>query len=345
MPGATLTAFVLVLLAMAPHLGMAPPPPRALTGNVGGAKSLAQQGDCREGLEYRQDNICCLNCLAGEHMTSACVRPGEQGSCSACGEGTYTEHGNGLHACLPCSKCRSDQVVVQDCSRTQNAECQCRPGRFCISDQACEVCKKCKDGEEETRNCAKSRSLDCSLADDAGQVSLEDQQNTHNGLVALPLLPRPKASVTDDDADCGLGDSSSENSLFVHAGQIPDQAPSPGMSRWPSARNDDFPQLVPLNGELSLKKSFEYFDEVDVRYNKRFFRSLDISDNAIASADPQDQVHELLVHWQEKVGKDASINHLLKMLRTHNLNFTAESIKNKVILDGLYEVQREEQCE
>ncbi|KAJ3604126.1 hypothetical protein NHX12_028867 [Muraenolepis orangiensis] len=339
---------------------MAPPPPRALTGNVGGAKSLAQQGDCREGLEYRQDNICCLNCLAGEHMTSACVRPGEQGSCSACGEGTYTEHGNGLHACLPCSKCRSDQVVVQDCSRTQNAECQCRPGRFCISDQACEVCKKCqrcKDGEEETRNCtahsdtecsrsltpikpwsmsAKSRSLDCSLADDACQVSMEDQQN------------RPKASVTDDDTDGGLGESSSENSLFVHAGQIPDQAPSPGISRWPSARNDDFPQLVPLNGELSLKKSFECFDEVDVRYHKRFFRSLDISDNAIASAerhDPQDQVHELLVHWQEKVGKDASINHLLKMLRTLNQNRTAESIKKNVILNGLYEVQREEQCE
>ena len=51
------------------------------------------------------------------------------------------------------------------------------------------------------------------------QGTLEGRQNAQNGSVAVPLLlmeaTRPKVSVNDDDADLGLGESSSENSLSV----------------------------------------------------------------------------------------------------------------------------------
>uniref|UniRef100_A0A673MIX8 Hematopoietic death receptor n=1 Tax=Sinocyclocheilus rhinocerous TaxID=307959 RepID=A0A673MIX8_9TELE len=98
---------------------------------------------CREGMEYEHDNICCLNCPAGTYVKKACLTPSEKGVCEPCEFDRYTEHDNGLRKCLSCTKCRIDQETTEKCTNTQNTQCKCKQGSFCLPDQACEVCKKC----------------------------------------------------------------------------------------------------------------------------------------------------------------------------------------------------------
>ncbi|XP_026199571.1 hematopoietic death receptor isoform X2 [Anabas testudineus] len=114
--------------------------------------------------EYPDGNVCCLNCPAGTHVKVPCTTPGQIGTCEECEDGKYTEHANGLHQCLKCILCRSDQEVVTHCTTTQNTVCQCKPGWFCAPDQACEVCKKClRCGKDEVkvRNCTSTTNTEC----------------------------------------------------------------------------------------------------------------------------------------------------------------------------------------
>lgn len=97
-------------------------------------------------------------------------------------------------------------------------------------------------------------------------------------------------------------------------------------------------------GEESLRKCFEYFEEVDVDYLRRFFRAIGLHDNVIKSREPiyhDDRIHELLNVWMEKVGKEASLNDLLRALLTLNQRLTAENIMGKAIDNGQYECEKE----
>jgi len=51
-------------------------------------------------------------CASGEYMTSPCTTSWGRGSCAPCASGTFTEHSNGLHACLTCARCRPGEAVV-----------------------------------------------------------------------------------------------------------------------------------------------------------------------------------------------------------------------------------------
>ncbi|XP_034048010.1 tumor necrosis factor receptor superfamily, member a [Thalassophryne amazonica] len=120
--------------------------------------SLRQHRTCVENEEYAYQGLCCLNCRAGTFVQKGCEREREQGTCLPCEPGqTYTEYSNGMNHCLPCAHCRSDEIETASCTRTTNTKCQCRPGTFCVPDQACEVCKrctKCKSGEEMLKKCS-----------------------------------------------------------------------------------------------------------------------------------------------------------------------------------------------
>lgn len=37
----------------------------------------------------------------------------------------------------------TDEIVTAACTTTTDTKCQCKPGTFCVPDQACEVCKRC----------------------------------------------------------------------------------------------------------------------------------------------------------------------------------------------------------
>uniref|UniRef100_A0A8C4YWG1 Hematopoietic death receptor n=1 Tax=Gadus morhua TaxID=8049 RepID=A0A8C4YWG1_GADMO len=92
------------------------------------------------------------------------------------------------------------------------------------------------------------------------------------------------------------------------------------------------------SGEKSLKLCFEYFHvDMDSKVHKRFFRSLDLSDNAINDANNEDRVYELLDVWLQREGQEAKLHHLLQKLRDLDQNRTADSIVEKAIANGHYE--------
>lgn len=92
-------------------------------------------------------------------------------------------------------------------------------------------------------------------------------------------------------------------------------------------------------GEESLRTCFEYFEQVDYDYHKRFFRHLGIDDNVIKGKEGllyEDKIHELLNIWIEKTGREASLNHLLRPLLDLNQRRTAEVIKERALRSGHY---------
>ncbi|XP_056875108.1 tumor necrosis factor receptor superfamily, member a [Takifugu flavidus] len=127
--------------------------------------TVRQHRNCVENEQYLHQGFCCLNCRAGTFVYKECERDQEQGVCHSCEHGqTYTEHSNGMNRCLPCTHCRLDEIETASCTTTSDTRCQCKPGTFCVPDQACEVCKrcaKCKAGEEEVKKCTPSSNTEC----------------------------------------------------------------------------------------------------------------------------------------------------------------------------------------
>ncbi|KAM9360992.1 hematopoietic death receptor isoform 1-T1 [Symphorus nematophorus] len=364
--------------------------------------------ECRDDQEYPNGNICCLNCPAGTRLTSPCTTAGGKGRCEECNDGTYTEHSNSLKHCFECTRCRLDQEIVRRCTHTQDTECQCKAGRFCVDDQACEVCKKCTRCEKDevtVRNCTSNANTVCkkiqtpsgstsvvavivSLSLVAGLIGLitgvylwkrcraagsqggrvdepkaapsysgcptEESRNAEprlslSGLIPSRQLVRAKSPTRKEDERrvlCESLSSSASNSQHSLTGlqyyAFPVSLPQayPVVLQQANRREDEpFPELFPVNGEESLKKCFEYFEEMDITFHKRFFRNLDVSDNEIKSLEHlhyDDRIHELLKIWVEKEGIKASLNDLLKALLDLNQRRTAEIIMDRAIKNGHY---------
>ncbi|XP_049572443.1 hematopoietic death receptor isoform X7 [Syngnathus scovelli] len=275
---------------------------------------------CRDE-EYRSGNICCLNCPAGTHLKSACTTPGEKGQCEECEDGTHTQHANHLAQCIQCTQCHSDQVIFRPCSHTQNAECHCKAGGFCDPEEACESCTKCsrcKKDEEVVRNCTATSNTECK--------KIPTQSNSSSGIV--------EAIVIIVSVLVGLG---IVGALIFCC--MKKRARGSVGNESKAEEDEPFPELIPVNGVDSLRKCFEYFEEVDIDYYKRFFRQLDLHSNVIRSKDQlpyEDRIHELLNVWIEKEGKDASLNDLLKALLKFDQRRTAETIKEKALENGHY---------
>ncbi|XP_058493050.1 hematopoietic death receptor isoform X1 [Solea solea] len=361
---------------------------------------------CRYELEYSHNNLCCVLCPAGTHMTAHCTRSGEMGKCEACDDGlTFTEHGNELNRCRECKRCRSDEELVKPCTTTLDAECQCKSGRFCSPDEACEVCKKCKrcgKDEEVVRNCTATTNTECkkvppksdpgsekttlivtlsligsgilimgcgflwwwkkrqttdperNSSDDTktGQHVTDKCLNEETRRPNWQQLVRtvPQAGTEEErKVLCESLSSSASNSQRSLTG-LPCSAYNPPQCSLavpvplPNRRKDeDFPKLVPVNGEESLRKCFEYFEEVHFKFHKRFFRQLGVTDNVIDNVinskdhlPYEDRINELLKIWIEREGRDASLNSLLKALLNLNQRRTAEVIVGKALGDNLY---------
>ncbi|XP_057674413.1 tumor necrosis factor receptor superfamily, member a [Corythoichthys intestinalis] len=131
--------------------------------------TLRRHRTCVENHQYHYQGLCCLNCQAGTYVQKECDRDHQQGVCAPCEHGlTYTEHSNGMDRCLHCTHCRKDEMETASCTTTSDTRCQCRPGTFCLPDQACEVCKRCatcKAGEEEVKKCTHFSNTVCRKRD------------------------------------------------------------------------------------------------------------------------------------------------------------------------------------
>ncbi|XP_066176984.1 tumor necrosis factor receptor superfamily member 26-like [Sylvia atricapilla] len=86
------------------------------------------RAECGE-REYFHEGFCCEFCEAGTFVADHCNTSHSRGKCDPCKEGKgFTAHANGLEECLPCRQCKEGQVTLRPCTRTQDAECQCKPG-------------------------------------------------------------------------------------------------------------------------------------------------------------------------------------------------------------------------
>nr|XP_061804173.1 tumor necrosis factor receptor superfamily member 6-like [Nerophis lumbriciformis] len=326
--------------------------------------SLLQEIICKNG-EYRSNNICCKYCPAGTHLKSDCTVPGEKGQCEECEDETYTEHDNHLQKCIGCTQCRSDQEIAQACSKTRNSICRCKEGGFCTPEQPCEMCKKClrcRKDEKVVRNCTATSNTECKkipLQSEATPGSTGNVQKNEEGMTeqtqrngcSLLSFTLPRVSVQSSDAkdECQAlfenSNSSASNSQqnltslpLASAQQVHLIASQPILKQY-----EPFPELFPVNGEESLRKCFQYFEEISIAYYKRFFRELGLNNNVIKTTDQnqyEDRIHELLSIWYEKEGKCASINDLLKALLVLDQRLTAESIKEKALEDGHYILEK-----
>ncbi|XP_051924255.1 hematopoietic death receptor isoform X3 [Hippocampus zosterae] len=316
-----------------------------------------QEAVCRDG-QYWNGKFCCLNCPAGTYLKSDCTAPGEKGQCEKCADETYTQHANHLSQCIACTKCGPDQEIVWPCNRTQNTECQCKGGRFCAPEQACEICSKCSRCEKDekvVRNCSATSNTECK------KIPLQsDSASGNTAIIVCSVLTflfvlcgliycctKKLARVLDNLGGCIFPLGSVGNELkaeHVLEGNN-EQSQKPGCSSliFSQPREDEpFPELIPINGEESLRRCFRYFEEVDIDYYKRFFHQLELNSNVIKSKDPlvyEDRIHELLNIWLEKEGKDASLNDLLKALLKFDQRRTAEIIKAKALENGHYVLQ------
>lgn len=94
--------------------------------------------------------------------------------------------------------------------------------------------------------------------------------------------------------------------------------------------------------EVSLSKSFDLFDVLDVRVHNKFFRSIGVNDNAIKLAESHnasDKVYELLRVWMQREGLRANINHLLQALLDLDQRYSAEQIASRSVERGYYKYE------
>ncbi|XP_038153206.1 tumor necrosis factor receptor superfamily member 10B-like isoform X1 [Cyprinodon tularosa] len=331
---------------------------------------------CREDTEYLHSNICCLKCEAGQFVKSHCTQAGQKGSCEKCEDGTFTEHANGLKQCIKCTQCPPDQEMLRACTPTQDTVCQCKPGRYCHPDEACEICKKCrscKGDEEVVKNCTSTSDTECkkiqprSTADEA-LTKMAVGLGVSAGIILVVLASifiwkkkrgtaesssvKPKCfPVTPEPSTAGgHGKGLVADKLQLHVKEEKEKLLNSENSSASSSRHsltdrredESFPILDPVDGVESLKKCIEFFEEVNVDFHKRFFRQLSLNDNMIKSRDYlpyEDKIHELLNHWVEKEGKDASLNELLRVLLDLNQRRTAERIVQRAVSGGHYRHQ------
>ncbi|XP_076843293.1 hematopoietic death receptor isoform X1 [Brachyhypopomus gauderio] len=210
-----------------------------------------------------------------------------------------------------------------------------------------------------------------------GRDSDETVQNGVNGAVdsraqAQPFLVQTPADLVGDlaltcgevmeaaeEEDRGLGESlpntatSSQSSLPVCLQLRPSQPcpappclghrappPCPAQPLQLLALENEKPRrLIPLNGDESLKRSFDLFDELDIHYHNRFFRYIGLSDNAIRNAEMssmEDKTYELLKAWLEKEGLKADFNSLIDALLHLDQRLSAENIIARAISNGYF---------
>ncbi|KAM9446511.1 hematopoietic death receptor isoform 1-T1 [Clarias gariepinus] len=381
---------------------------------ISGGSRTQRDVACHEGRGYIYNGICCINCPAGTFVKEGCSKEMEKGVCQLCDFDSYTEHDNGLFKCLQCTQCRSDQELVTRCNNTSNTRCQCKPGSFCLPDQACEVCKicmKCKEDEEVVNSCTANSNTICRKNDKLSSRKLsatvipvvvvviiviimvigflywrtsagcreavaprwlmcktcienddlvEVKQNSMNctleeGAQTQPFLCLTQSvgkDTVEDEEDKGLGSSlpnttaSSQTSLPVCAMSNVCSFSHSLPQQLNNLENDKLRRLVPVNGDDSLKKSFDLFGEMDVTYHNRFFRLLGLSDNAIRTAEvswssPEDRVYELLKIWMEKEGMTADFNSLIDVLLTLNQRLSAENIVARAINSSYFRYEED----
>ncbi|KAK2837734.1 hypothetical protein Q5P01_014946 [Channa striata] len=304
----------------------------------------------------------CTQCRSDQEIVRPCTTT--QDTQCQCKPGWFCDPDQACEVCKRCSKCKTDEELARNCTSTTNTECKKRKQEpeTCCTDCAssggnCCIAivivlrRLCQSAADSQRNIPAEMKADRSYIDN--NSSGERREPRRSSCTGWPLVRAKSSANMRDECKvlCESLNSSASNSQYsltnLHSSAF--LAPLPQATP-PTRREDEpFPKLIPVNGESSLKSCFDYFEEVDIIYQNRFFRHLGITDNVIKSKEHhpyEDRMHEVLNIWMEKEGRDASINDLLKALLDLNQRRTAETIKENAVNNGHYvcESSRELTC-
>ncbi|KAM4577965.1 hematopoietic death receptor isoform 1-T1 [Fundulus diaphanus] len=285
--------------------------------------------------------IKCARCPPDQEIVRSCTHT--QDTVCRCKPGRYCHPDEACETCTKCSRCGSDEVIVKNCTSTSNTECKkVQPKSASDADNGLTVglwiffavilCvasiifiiiwrKKYRGADSD------------SLKQEYVPVDDNSTSLTHRSSL---VMPRMKGRINLCESNSSSASSSQHNLTDPLC-----SAPAASLS-WddPSRREEEpFPNLVPVEGVDSLKNCFDFFEDLNMDFHKRFFRQLSLNDNVIKSRDHlpyEDRIHELLNHWVEKEGINASLNELLKALLDLNQRRTAEMIMQKAIQRGYY---------
>ncbi|XP_056233346.1 hematopoietic death receptor isoform X1 [Seriola aureovittata] len=331
-----------------------------------GTREKGRCEECEHGDTYTEHsnglNMCfkCTRCRSDQEMVTECNQT-HNTECR-CKSGKFCAPDQACEVCKKCSSCEKDEEIVRNCTSTTNTECKkiqsssgtsranaaivvpltlLASGLIILGAVCC--WKKRNKATDSQRPDGK-----------AGQrypanFPTEERKTGETKKPSWQLV-RPKSSAgTEDERKvlCESLNSSASNSqhsltsLPSSAFPVPPPQVSAVVPRQPNRREEwQFPKLVPLKGEDSLRKCFDYFEEeLEVDYHKKFFRHLGLNDNVIKSKENlhyEDRVHELLNIWLEKVGREASLNYLLSALIDLNQRRTAENIRDRAIVNDHY---------
>ncbi|KAK5871746.1 hypothetical protein PBY51_004607 [Eleginops maclovinus] len=343
------------------------------------AGGVGQCEECDDGTFTEHDNglqqcFKCPQCRSDQEAVQPCTHTQET-ECQ-CRAGRFCAPDQPCEVCKKCSSCAQDEETVRNCTSTTNTECKKNPPKsdsdsekaslvlpllllaFLITAGAIFAVwrhRRAKESQGHTPDGLKAGQLN-SASPSEGHSNGEPRRQSCSILLHPPsLLVRSRSCREEEERQvlCESLSSSASNSqhsltglpsAYPHASP-PSSTPaspraSPAAHRQPSMREEQpFPKLVPEHGEDSLRKCFQFFEELDYTVHKRFFRNLDVSDNEIKSKELllyEDKIHDLLNTWVEMKGRDASLNDLLRALLDLNQRRTAEKIKEKALQYGHY---------
>lgn len=302
--------------------------------------------NCRYGTFTEHANglkqcIKCTLCPPDQEIVRPCTYT--QDSVCRCKAGRYCHPDEACEICKKCSRCKSGEEIVKNCTSTSNTECRKVQAKSSAASDTTLIVGVAVPVlllfialivlliyKKKKRRAADSDSLkpDYVSADEPSWTN----PTLRHSLVKHKYKPQVKEEMKNLCESNTSSASSSQHNLTVPAAFLSWEEPN-------TREEEPFPNLVPVNGVESLRECFGFFEELNVDFHKRFFRQLSLNDNVIRSKDQlpyEDRIHDLLTHWVEKEGKDASLNQLLRALLDLNQRRTAERIMDKAIQSGSY---------
>ncbi|CAL1615319.1 unnamed protein product [Knipowitschia caucasica] len=290
--------------------------------------------------------LSCSRCRADQAVVRACEST-HNIECQ-CKAGGFCEEDQACEVCRRCLRCGSDETLVRNCTPTRNTECKKNPPN--PGHAADMTAVRVAVGLVVPLVAAVVLLIFClhrrkKKTSDSGRTPAALTLNCNGTEKGRWSLVRPKSlpvgDVGDVEEERGLcSTSNSQDNLITSLPLFTCSAPAAPALTLPNTRVD-VPQfnVRPVNGQVSLTSCFEFFEELDIHYHKRFFRHLGLSDNVIISKEPLmyvDRVHDLLNLWLERRGRQASLEDLLRALLELNQRRTAEVIVERALQAGFY---------
>uniref|UniRef100_A0A665UQU6 Hematopoietic death receptor n=1 Tax=Echeneis naucrates TaxID=173247 RepID=A0A665UQU6_ECHNA len=325
--------------------------------------SSGEMGRCEEcdhGLymEHASGLDQCFKCTQC-HLDQEVVRPcnSTQDTVCQCKQGRFCVPDQACEVCKKCSRCDKDEEIVRNCTSTSNTECKkiqppstsereiedwveiawvirvwtCFFFFWMMGVTAASLrCYTDNCPAEERRNGDTLRASlsNWQLVRDKSLAGVEDERKM--------LCESLKPSASNSQHRLTSLPSSVFPALPLAVTSVLPRQPNRRVRASGHLHHWNFSSF---SGEASLRKCFEYLEEIEVDCHKRFFRHLGISDNVIKSKENlpyEDKIHDLLNIWVEKEGREASLNELLKVLLNLNQRRTAETVREKAIHNGHY---------